>query len=466
MLLDNKKIIFSIIAIILIATSCVSNNINKNDELEGNWFIEFQSNDIGIARTNLQFETGNGNFEAYTRKNADKEIVGWWTSKMGRIFTNSFDNGSLLRVTNGVYHHKNDTLILSGIFVSAMANYYFDGYVTKGELTAKLTDGAKTIKGTMKGFRKEVQRPLENYSELFGKAIKLTEDKIFNKDLIHNKKWKTFVEDMGAVSCKVQDDIEMVFAFFYFANKLPFSHYALLKPDKYSKDDVQTDDKYVFLEEKSPNTVYMKITSFSGAANEMDSVFNIIKQKNYENLIVDLRNNGGGSIEAGMAFAKNLFKDTTYGGVFLTQHWFNKHKQPPTIKEYESFQHFSDTNYNLLMEGFDNLDGMCLKIVPNEKTYDGNVFILTNNFTASTCEPIVYGLKQQNRAIVIGETTAGKMLSMKFFDLDRGFSMMIPISSYYTSDGKALDQVGVEPNIKVKQVKALDYVLDNILKLR
>jgi hypothetical protein len=419
----------------------------------------------------MQFETNGENFEAYTRKNADKDVVGWWTSKMGRIFTNSFKNGSLLRIVKGVCKTENDTLIVAGIFVSAMGNYYFNGYVVNDELFAKLTDGAKEVRGTIKGTRKNIQlaniqKPLENYNELFEKAIKLTEEKIFNKDLMQTKQWKKFVKDMKNVSNKVQDDVEMVFAFFYFAGKLPFSHYALMKlaPENDDNKNNISKKKYVFLEEKSSNTVYMKITSFSGTASEIDSVFAIIKQKKYENLIVDLRNNGGGSIEAGMAFAKNLVKDTTFGGIFLTQKWFNKHKQPPTIKEYKNFSHFSEANYNLLMEGFDNVDGICLKIIPNVEIYNGTVFILTNKNTGSTCEPIVYALKQQKRATIIGEKTAGKMLSMKFFDLYKGFTMMIPNAGYYTSDGQKLDQVGVEANKKVKSSKALNYVLEKMLQ--
>src|SRR5690606_12524647 len=109
---------------------------------------------------------------------------------------------------------------------------------------------------------------------------------------------------------------------------------ALMKiPAQENQTSIQESNKYVFLVEKSPETVYMKITSFSGTATEMDSIFKIINQKNYKNLIVDFRNNAGGSVEAGMAFTTSVVDSAFYGGVFLTQKWFNQHKQPPPIEK-------------------------------------------------------------------------------------------------------------------------------------
>jgi len=69
--MKNKKYTLLITLIILIAsTSCATKSVIKNDSLEGKWNLELQSNDIGLARTSMMFETNGENFEAYTRKNA------------------------------------------------------------------------------------------------------------------------------------------------------------------------------------------------------------------------------------------------------------------------------------------------------------------------------------------------------------------------------------------------------------
>jgi len=307
---------------------------------------------------------------------------------------------------------------------------------------------------------------LDDYSDLFKVSLRLTEEKIFNKNVLQTKKWKTFEKNMTKISAKVKDDLEMIFVgFVYYAMKSPISHYIMF-PNSEQKDGVTKDDdrKNVFLEEKSPQTAYLKITSFGGTAAEIDSVFKIVIQNDYKNLIVDLRSNPGGSFEAGMAFASSVVDSTFYGGVFLTQKWFNQHNTPPTIENYPSLPHFTEDNFDLITDGIYTVEGLCLKIIPKPEVYNGNIYILTNKRTGSACEPIIYGLKQHKRATIIGEKSAGAMLSAEVFELEKGFSMFIPTADYYTSDGFRLEQNGVKPNINVKQEKALDYVMKKLIK--
>lgn len=445
-------------------TSCQTQSVIRNETLQGKWFIDLQQDDIGAVRTFIEFETNNENFEAFTRKKADKDILGGWTAMLGRTFTKSFKHGSLLRVVNGVHQIENDTLKLTGIFTTPMGNFYFNGHVTDHKLYAELTNRANQLRGTIKGEKKQVKEPLEDYPALFEQAVQLTEDKIYNRDLLQTGEWKSFVKNMRKTSAKVQDDLEMVFAYFYYAGKLPVSHYALMIIPQNKNEDTadEKETKYIFLEEKSAETAYLKITSFGGTALEMDRTFEIINQRNYKNLIVDLRNNSGGSVEAGIAFASSIVDSTLYAGVLLTQKWFNQNKQLPAIGDYPNFHHFTEANFDLIIEGIHNTEGLCLKIIPKETVYRGNLYILTNGRTASTCEPIIYELKKQKRAVIVGEKTAGAMLNGELFELDKGFSMVIPTADYYASDGFRIDQNGIHPDIETKREDALKFLLDKL----
>lgn len=451
----------------LFCASCAAHTPIKNATMQGTWSLELQHNDIGFVRTSMLFETDNGTFEAATRKNADKDILGGWKATLGRTFTSSFKQGSLLHIEKGIYEQGKDTLHFAGILVSAMGNYNLDGFIANEQLYATLSNKSQGIKGRLKGNRKQRSQPLEDYPALFAKAVDLTEQRIYNKDVLRTKEWKDFVKEMKGVSGQVQDDLEMIFAFFYCAGKLPLSHYALLQmPDETAADKDQHPEvsaKQVTLEEKSGETAYMKIASFSGTAAEMDSTFALILRKGYKNLVVDLRNNPGGSVEAGMAFAAYLADSSFYGGIFLTQQYFNKHKTLPTTAEYSEFPHFSAANFDLIIEGIHNTEGLCLKVIPKENVYKGALFILTNGKTASTCEPIVYGFKQQKRGRIIGTRTAGAMLNGEIFPLQKDFKMVIPTADYYTADGYRIDQQGVLPDIEVKQ-DALEYVLNNLIE--
>lgn len=428
--------------------------------LQGKWYIEMEHNDIGLSQIIMEFKEGNtGHFEAYTRKGAVKDILGGWNSLLARTFTNNFKEGCLLRIENGIYAVHKDTLKFSGMLTSAVGNYNIEGFVAGDRLSASLSNKSGVYKGSVKGSKNLPSLPLRNYNALFHETVNLTTDKIFNRDLLETKEWKAFEEKMNDVSAKLQDDLEMLFAFYYYAGKLPVSHYMLMKPFGEEENEPSKDYKQrVFLEERSPETAYVKITSFSGSAAEMDSIFEIVGQKNYKNLIVDLRNNPGGSVDAGMSFAVHVADTTFYGGVFLTQKYFNNHNALPTVAEYDSFPHFTESNYDMLMHGIHTTEGLCLKIIPQEPAYKGRLFILTNGATASTCEPIVYGFKQRKRATIVGTHTAGAMLAAEMFDLSGGFKMFLPTADYYASDGYRIDKKGIEPDIKV-ETDALEYTL-------
>lgn len=444
-------------------TSCSARPSPKNGILEGQWYIDFTHKDIGVSRTLIRFDTKGNSFTAYTRKNADKDILGGWTSFLARTFTRSLKNGSLLRIEDGIFSVAGDTLHLAGILVTPMGNYNLEGHVAADRLSAAIRNKRGQL-GTMEGTRSIPGLPLEDYSALFKKSAELTEQKIYDRRVLQTGEWKDFVKDMQEITPRLQDDLEMIFAFFYKAGKLPFSHFALMKfpPQKEEDESRSKPGKNLFLEEKNTETAYLKISSFGGTAKEVDSVFDLINRKNYKNLIVDLRNNPGGSVEAGMAFATSVADTTLYGGVFLTQKWFNKNTQLPTVKDYQQFPHFTEANFDLIIEGIHNTEGLCLKIIPQQTVYKGNLYILTNNGTASTCEPIVYELQKRKRAVIAGEKTAGAMLNGEIFDLDKGFKMIIPTADYYTSDGFRIDRNGVKPDIETGQEDALKTVLDKL----
>jgi len=96
--------------------------------------------------------------------------------------------------------------------------------------------------------------------------------------------------------------------------------------------------------------------------------------------------------------------------------------------------------------------------------YGGKIWVLTNKNTASACEPLVDFLKVNNLATIIGEKTAGKMLSAKSFPIDENYELYLPIGNYYTAQNFWIEQNGVEPNIAIKSENALDKVSELISK--
>lgn len=454
------------VLLFLLSQACYAQeNSDKPDVLTGTWSVELQSNDIGTVNTIFNFESVESSFIAFTRKGADKAILGFWKSAMARVFTKDFKNGSLIRVTDGIIHTRNDTTFLAAIFRSSIGTYYFNGTVVKDTLEAVLRNSKQELTGQLTGYKNaEVDFPLDDYPKIISEALDTAKTKIFNRDILETKEWKKFERKIKEKSSEFEDDIELVFAFYYFASALPISHFALTRiADKNTEQDTIS-EKHLILSQVSDSIGLLKISSFSGKAAEVDSIFSIIHDKDYKNLIVDLRNNSGGSVEAGMAFARYMVDSTTIGGIFLTQKWFNDHSNIPQANEYNLFPVFSDANYDLIIQGIHREKGLVLVVEPNAQTYRGKLFIITNKNTASTCEPIVYALKESGRATLVGEKTAGAMLNGEQFKLPSGFSVFVPTADYYTVDGYRIDQNGVEPNIRVTKEDPIQFIENKLIK--
>ena len=85
--------------------------------------------------------------------------------------------------------------------------------------------------------------------------------------------------------------------------------------------------------------------------------------------------------------------------------------------------------------------------------------MLTSSTTASAAELAADILQGSGRATLIGETTAGEMLSQKMFDVPGGFLLSLPIADYYSATNGRIEGVGVKPDIESGADAALEIAL-------
>lgn len=170
---------------------------------------------------------------------------------------------------------------------------------------------------------------------------------------------------------------------------------------------------------------------------------------------MDLRGNAGGGIEAAFEFGKNILNQETEVGYFVTNKFNSKDlsKLPAT----------KATTTNGFIEEMKNGKGAKLVFPKSDNAvFLGKLYILTDSKTASTCEPIVYVLKNTKRATIVGSNTAGAMLSAAPFQIFGKYKLILPIADFYTFDNIRLDQIGVTPDIETEPESALDKVLELI----
>jgi carboxyl-terminal processing protease len=141
-----------------------------------------------------------------------------------------------------------------------------------------------------------------------------------------------------------------------------------------------------------------------------------LKKENIQGLILDLRFNGGGSIQEAIELA-GIFIDV--GPMALTK---SKDGQIISLKD--------------IHKGF---------------AYDGPLVILINGFSASASEITTAALQDYNRAFVVGSTSYGKATAQNVFpviqDKDTLGFVKITLSKAYRITGKSHQLKGVKPDI-------------------
>ncbi len=148
-----------------------------------------------------------------------------------------------------------------------------------------------------------------------------------------------------------------------------------------------------------------------------------LKAENVKGLILDLRNNGGGSLQEVIDMA-GLFIES--GPIVQVK---SRGRQPYVLR---------DEN--------------------REIQYEGPLVILVNSFSASASEILAAAIQDYGRGVVIGGTsTFGKGTVQRFLDLDdfiKGYSEIKPLGSmklttqkFYRINGGATQLKGVTPDI-------------------
>lgn len=438
------------------------------ETLSGEWKVTLRHRGFGELRLLLDIETlPDGAFVAHSHRKGVKHLMGGFKASAGKMFgpksNQMLQTGALCRIENGRYTADTGGIAFSGVLHTPMAKMDVKGRIANGGVKATVfqTDTDKPM-GILDGARSSSAGPIDDYGLINRELMSAYDQKIYDRRVLQSREWKKFARQMERFAARAQDDLDMIAAFHTYSKDLPFSHKGLYRVEGSTGTGAMpfvSRPGQVWLEEKSPETVVLRVRSFSCTAQEMDSVLQVVMTKGYQNLIVDLRGNPGGSLEGGMTLAGYLTDRETPTGVYLTQRWFNEHPAPPTAAQLESMPAFSKADVAAFTEELEQQGFVVLKARPGTQRFDGRLFILTDRKSGSACEPLTWNLQHSGRATVVGEATAGQMLSAASYPVHNGFMAVIPNADYYTPTGKRLDFVGVQPNIQVKSEQALEYVL-------
>jgi carboxyl-terminal processing protease len=162
---------------------------------------------------------------------------------------------------------------------------------------------------------------------------------------------------------------------------------------------------------------YLQLTEFSdNTADEFDKALDKLLHDGATSLIIDLRDNPGGLLDAAVAVANPFFKKDEL--IVYTQG-----RLPDDREEYRA-------------EG----DGDPLTLP---------LAVLVNAGSASAAEIVAGALKDTNRAVIVGERSFGKGSVQSIFKLKKGEGLRLTTAHYYMPSGAAIHEHGVSPQVEV-----------------
>lgn len=431
-----------------------------------NFQIMLGENDFGPINTFMyaKFDHSNTLYQLHSAPNADKRIFGPFKTPLLRLFKKFAKKGILLTINDIEVTHNNDgsDSLKGSIFMPMVGKGLFKGVRINDSISGSFFSKAYHVPVHLDGF-KTADNARFDYSNLPEKISDTTQKYLFNTAYLNTRKWNKFMRRIEKLAKHAEDDLDLFFGFNLQIGKLPFSHFNLMfgdpsgeRPDEEDALEQKTTGN-VFYEKLTEHTALLEVKSFGGGAYEMDSVFSIVQNQQFKNLIIDLRDNGGGGLTSATVLGGYLIEEEVSIGYFVTNKWYN-HTGEDNL-EFEILPVSKEVSTEGLRAELMHSRGCELVVHPGERQYSGNIYILTNRSTASTCEPLVYGLKSNKIATIIGEPTAGAMLSAANIHVMDNFYLFMAIADYYTPDKTRIDQVGVSPDIIVPSEEALDYVI-------
>ncbi|MBI5221189.1 MAG: S41 family peptidase [Candidatus Magasanikbacteria bacterium] len=180
---------------------------------------------------------------------------------------------------------------------------------------------------------------------------------------------------------------------------------------------------------KNKNVAYIRIMQFNqNTVPEFDKAIKQIQDKKLSKLIIDLRNDPGGYLDAAVSVASE---------------WIPEGK--------------------IVSEKFSNGDNNDHNTIGEHRLQDIKTVVLVNSGSASASEILAGALQDTKKATIVGEKSFGKGSVQDYETLSDGSALKVTVAEWYTPNGKNINQQGIEPEVTVKEEWAKEKVGEDVM---
>jgi carboxyl-terminal processing protease len=94
-----------------------------------------------------------------------------------------------------------------------------------------------------------------------------------------------------------------------------------------------------------------------------------------------------------------------------------------------------------------------LESYPQVKPYGGRLVVLINEASGSSSEILAAGLRENGRAVIVGERSMGEVMPSMALPLPTGAYLQLAVSEFETANGVKLEGKGITPDVTVRNTR-------------
>ena len=162
------------------------------------------------------------------------------------------------------------------------------------------------------------------------------------------------------------------------------------------------------------NIGYVLVYDFLGNAYDgFSAAIEAFKAADVKAMIIDLRNNGGGLLDASVRMADLILPEGTV----------------VSLKDKAGNEEF---------------------LTIDDEYYDVPMVVLVNEYSASASEILAGAIRDYGEGTLVGGKTFGKGVVQNMLEFPDGSGVKITTARYYTPSGECIHEVGIEPDVSVE----------------
>lgn len=388
----------------------------------------------------LETDLAKKTFLAHTRKDALKELGG--TVPYLAAKTAGYLKYPEIIHAEGSIRTVADTTFYTGNFIYFDKTNFFEAKTWGDFFKGTITD-EKSRKNYFTGVKLINNSPLRDYKKITLSAFSLTEKYIYDRKLVQTSDWRNFKNKINEFLPKITDDYEMGATFYWYKRSLDDIPFEISKLSKL-RPVVQ---KMTSPEKVKEKTAYLDINRLPDSSEAMTSLFKIIEQKGYTNLIVDAGGRRLIDLKSVIYLTNHLTGKPLVFGAFVTRKYTDSN---PAITQ-EDFEKLdaSLNDFETVKNGIRNENGVFIRTEPVQPVFKGKVYILVTARTQGISEALAIWGKVNKIAQIAGQKTSGYPMLFESVNINSMYYINLPVAWYYDSNGKNHNRISVEPDIKL-----------------